>query len=325
MVRIGRLVVIRGVTTRTGVRRVGIIAVVTSGTIGRNRCVCAIQRVIIVVDGKGCRRPAGRRMAARTIRREPQYCVAGVGALVVIGRMATRTIGRRARISRCMALRTIYRQVRTRQREIGFAMVENIRCVAVRVAGQASRAVIRITIDPAVLIVSGRVGMATGASKLSIVAGVAVAIGAFIPGPLVRPAVDREIIHIMLIVFRRHPVDVGGMAIRAIFGKVRLRVVRVGGSRIIRLVARNTIGAGIGVIAARMAFGAIGYSMPFGEREKIVFDLVRRPILVRHVVALHAIGREPGAFVIRVGSSGIIHEVAIHAGISNAVEPQACF
>lgn len=325
MVRIGRLVVIGGMTTRASIWRVGIIAVVAGGTIRRNRRVCAIQRVIIVVNSKGCWRPAGRRMAAGTIRRERQCRMAGVAALIVIGHMATRTIGRRARVPRCMALRTIYRQVRPRQRKIRFAVVEHIRRVAARVAGQASRAVIGITVDPAVLVVGGRVGMAAGASELGVIAGIAVTIGAFTPGPLVRPAVDREIIRIMLAVFRRHPVDVGGMAIRAIFGKMRLRVVRVSRGRIIRLVARNTIRAGIGIIAARMAFGAIGYSMPFGEREKIVFDLVRRPILVRHVVALHTIGGESGAFVIRVGSSGIIHEVTIHTGISNAVEPQARF
>ena len=54
---IGRSIVVGLVATHTGIRRIGVIAIVTSRAVIRNRSVRPIQSIKIVVDGEGCRIP----------------------------------------------------------------------------------------------------------------------------------------------------------------------------------------------------------------------------------------------------------------------------
>lgn len=64
MRRVIRLVIGVYMTIRAGIWGRIIISVVAVGTIACNHRVCAIQRVVLVVDGEGCRLPARKgRMA----------------------------------------------------------------------------------------------------------------------------------------------------------------------------------------------------------------------------------------------------------------------
>ncbi len=104
VVRISRLVIIGCMTAGTGIRRRIVIAVVAGDAIVRNGGMRAVQRVIIVVNGKGGGFPAGGGMAGGAIRRDGECGMVRIGALVVIRRMATRTIGRRTGIAGSMAV-----------------------------------------------------------------------------------------------------------------------------------------------------------------------------------------------------------------------------
>ena len=90
VVGIGRLVVIRRMASRAGVRRVVVVAVVTGSAVVGNHRVRSVQRVIGVVNGECGRVPAIGGMAGRTIGRYGQRNVVRIGRLVVIRRMASR-------------------------------------------------------------------------------------------------------------------------------------------------------------------------------------------------------------------------------------------
>ena len=96
------------------------------------------------------------------------------------------------------------------------AVVKNIVRTPGRVTRKTSRTVVRITIHPIVVIVRFRVDMAGRAGKFRIVRRIGVAVLTQIPGPLVLAAVYREIIGIVLTVFRRHPIDIRGVTLGAI-------------------------------------------------------------------------------------------------------------
>ena len=98
VVWIGRLVVVGRMATCTGIRRVVVVAVVAGGAFVGDHRMCAVQRVVVVVDGKTGRFPANIRMAGRTIGGYPQGAVVWIGRLVVIGCMAARTGVRRVGI-----------------------------------------------------------------------------------------------------------------------------------------------------------------------------------------------------------------------------------
>ena len=89
--------------------------------------------------------------------------------------------------------------MRPRQREGRCIVVKNIGGIAGRVAGQASRAVVRVAAYASVFIVRLRVCMAGRASEFSIVRRVRVAFQALAPFPIVRPAVNGEILRIVVI------------------------------------------------------------------------------------------------------------------------------
>ena len=55
VIRIRRLVIVRLVAAGAGVRCVIVVAVVAGRTVIGDQGMCTIQRVIVVVDGKGCR------------------------------------------------------------------------------------------------------------------------------------------------------------------------------------------------------------------------------------------------------------------------------
>ena len=89
MIGIGRLIVFADMATCTGIRRVVIVSVVAGGAIIGDGSMRAVQLIIIIVNGKGSRGPAGvGGMAGGTICWYGEGQVIRIGALVVIRRMA---------------------------------------------------------------------------------------------------------------------------------------------------------------------------------------------------------------------------------------------
>lgn len=87
----GRIVV-RLMASGTGIGRIVVIAVVAGRTIVGDRCMRAVQSIIVVVDRERCRIPVGvGRMAHVAIRRQAKGDVAWVRTAVVIGLMAAHT------------------------------------------------------------------------------------------------------------------------------------------------------------------------------------------------------------------------------------------
>ena len=92
MVRIVCFVILFCMAPETGIRRIGIIAVMAGCTFVGNGQVRPFNPVIIVMDGKGCRFPVGLGgMAGCTIIWYTNSCMVGIGCLVVIIGMATGT------------------------------------------------------------------------------------------------------------------------------------------------------------------------------------------------------------------------------------------
>jgi len=110
-----RIGVIRRVATVAGIRRGGIVAVVTSGAVVGDGRVGPIQRIIIVVDREGGRFPASRGgVAHRTIRREIQCHVVRISCLVEIRGVTGGTLRGCTDIPSGMTFYTISRKVRAR-------------------------------------------------------------------------------------------------------------------------------------------------------------------------------------------------------------------
>lgn len=94
----------------------------------------------------------------------------------------------------------------------------------------------------------------------------------------------------------------------------------IGRGVVIGFMAGNTFRARVRIIPPRMAFGAIGNFMPFGEREKVVVYLTGVPVKACDVVAIYAIGRKSGVFVVRIGRRRVIARMAIDTRIPDPVK-----
>lgn len=257
MVGVGCLVIIVSMASCTGIRGVVIVAIVTAGTRIGNTCMRSFQRVIIIVDGKSGRLPRIGGMTRCTVGWNNQRAVVRVYALVVIRRMATRAICRRAGIPRSMAVEAGCCQMRSRQWKISLAMVKSIVLAPCRVTGKAGGAVIRIAVHAVVVIIRFRICMASGAGEFRIIRRILMAVEALIPFPFVFATVNREIICIVLRVFRRHPIHIRRMALDTILRKIGSLVIRNQCSFIVVFMTGDAIGWRIRIIGTGMAFGAI--------------------------------------------------------------------
>lgn len=126
----------------------------------------------------------------------------------------------------------------------------------------------------------------------------------------------------MLEILGRRPARVGGVAGSAISREIGRYVVGVSSALEIRLVAGDTGVRGIGIIAAQVAFGAVGYVVPFGQREEIMLNLVGAPAWIREVVAFRALRRKACLPVVGFAGCIKVFQVAINAVVSNPVELQ---
>ncbi len=118
--------------------------------------------------------------------------------LVEVCRMAGRTVRRRPFKSPRMAIDTICRRMRTRQGEIRRIVIEIVLRIARRVAGQTGRTVIRVATHTSMFLVRLRVRMAGHTGELRIIIGVGMAVHTGIPFPLMHPAIDREVLAIVI-------------------------------------------------------------------------------------------------------------------------------
>lgn len=290
VIGVGRLIVIICMTTRAGVRCIVVIPVVAGGAIVCNGSMCAVQLVIIVVNCKCRGFPPGGGVASRTIRRDRERSVVRVGALIVIRRVASRTIGRSTGITVGVAVEAIGRLVLPCQREIGVVVVENIVFISCRMAGKACRAVVGISVHATVFVVRFRVFVAGGAGKFGVIRRIGMTIEALIPFAFVFTAVYREIRSVVLGVLGRHPVNVGGMAFYAILREVGCRMAGIYSRFVIRFVAGDTFGRQAGISSAGMALGAVGNIVALCQREKIVFYKTGSPVELAEIMAIGTIG-----------------------------------
>ncbi len=208
------LVIIRRMTTHATGRRAGIPGSMTFET-GRRQMRPRQGKTGLIMVESG-RRPGCYGMATGTVFRKLRGGVIGVGRLVVIRRMATRTIRRRAGISGSMAVEAGRIQMCAHQWEFGLAVVKAIVLTPGWVAGQAGRTAVRITIHAVVVIIRFRVLMASDTSKFRVIRRIRMAVGTLIPFPFMRAAVYGEIFRIVLRVFCRHPIQIRCMALYTI-------------------------------------------------------------------------------------------------------------
>ena len=200
-----------------------------------------------------------------------------------------------------MAVKAVRHRVRPSEREARVVVVETVVRVPRRMASEAGRRIVRITIYAHVFIVRFGVQMAADATELRIVRRGRVALDALAPFARMCARVYREILTIM--------VKIGGlpfalrMAGNTVRGKLGGLMVRVSGGIVFRLVAAKTSVRRIVVIpivAGRTVAGDGGVCTI--QWIKIVVDVKRggHPIRLRRV-ALRTVRRQAEGIVVRVG------------------------
>ncbi len=185
VVGVRRGIVIGQVAAAASVRRVVVVSIVALGALVCNRCMSANQWIVLVVNRKGRRCPAGcGRVAACTIRRQHQHLVVGVRTGIVVRCVASCAIGWCALVAVGMAVHAVRRLVTSGQWP-NRVVIESIP-LAGWVASQASWAVVLVAVHAVVVVVRFWVGVAGRAGEDSIVVRVRVAVNAGIPFSFVR-------------------------------------------------------------------------------------------------------------------------------------------
>ncbi len=205
VIRRSRLVEISQVTAHTSVGRVVVIAVVAAGTVVGNGGMRAIKGVVIVVYPKSSRCPAGGcGVATRAIVAEPKGHVIGVCGLIKILCMAGGTSSRCALEACTVAIETVDTYVCSRKREGSSIMVKNQVSIPGRVTGQTGIILIHISAYIFMRFIRFRIQVTTHTGKLRIVGRVGMAVRTLTPLTFMRPAVNGEILSVM-VKGGRHP------------------------------------------------------------------------------------------------------------------------
>lgn len=199
MIRVHALVIISLVAPDTSRGRVDIVATVASGTVRRYEAVSTCEWEDIVVIGE-CRRHPVRfgSMAGGAVCREAGRNVIGIRRLIIVCLMTVNALGRRAGISRSMAADAVDDGMRTGQRECCVVMIKCHIRVAHRMTGKARLAVVSISVDPQVCIVSLGICMAGHTGEVSVVGRIGVALNALAPLTFMVPAVDGEVLSVVI-------------------------------------------------------------------------------------------------------------------------------
>ena len=277
MVRIRRLVEIGQVAAYTSVRGIAVVAVVAGGTVIGNGRVRTIERIVVVVVGKSCRRPAGLGgVAARTVVAEAQRHVVGVAGLVKISRMAACTGIRRVVVVPVVTGSTLVGNN-------GVPACEGVKVVMVKSGRYPCR--LRVTIlavgrelgDFMVRIgrtvVVGQVAAHTGIGRVVVIAIVA---GSAVISNARMRAIERVVV-VVVGKSRRRPAGLGSVATGAVIAKAQRYVVGVAGLIEISTVTTCT-GVGRIVVITVVAGGTFidNNGMPPCQRVKIVVVEARR-------------------------------------------------
>ncbi len=130
--------------------------------------------------------------------------------------------------------------MRSGQRESGLVVVENHVGIAGGMAGQTSRVLIDISSDTFMFVIGVGIQVAGYARKFRIITGVGMALRTLVPNPFMRPAVDREVLRIVVGKSGWHPPDIRCMTGRTIIRKSCLNVIGIGCIFKIRLMTSNT-------------------------------------------------------------------------------------
>ena len=197
VIRVDGLIIIGGMATGTGIRCIGIVAVVTSVTI-IGYLYMGTREGINGIMIKSGRYPASLRVTGGTIRRKLRSSVIRIGGLVIISRMTSRTLSWCPSISSRVAVKTISREVGSLKREVGRIVIESIISITGGVAGKTGRTVVSITSNTIVLIIGFRIGMTGCTSDYSIIGRIGMTIHTGIPFALVRTAINREILCVVV-------------------------------------------------------------------------------------------------------------------------------
>ena len=151
------------------------------------------------------------------------------------------------------------------------------------------------------------------------------AVQALVPGTFVCPAVNGEILPVVLRKTCRCPPGVGGMASGAISREIGGQMVWVFCCFKICLMASKAIRRGICKVACDMAGCAIADFVTVGQWEKTMVNNLGIPPGFIDVVAFHTVGGKPGSLVVGVGRGLEFVEVAVEAVVADSVKAQGCF
>ena len=88
--------------------------------------------------------------------------------------------------------------MRSGQWERGLVVIENHVGIAGGMAGETSRVLIDISSDTFMFVIGVGIQVAGYARKFRIITGVGMALRTLVPNPFMRPAVDREVLRIVV-------------------------------------------------------------------------------------------------------------------------------
>ena len=305
VIRIRRLVEISQVTAYTSVGRIVVIAVVAAGTVIGNGCMCAIKGVVIVVHPKSSRCPAGGcGVATCAIVTEPKDHVIGICGLIEILGMAGGTSSRCALEACTVAIETVDTYVCSRQREGSSVVVKNQVSIPGWVAGQTGIVLVYIPAYIFMRFIRFRIQVTTHTGKFCIVGRVGMAVRALTPLTFMRPAVNGEILGVV-VKGGRHPGRFA-MATGTISRKLRGYVVGVASIVVVCQVAAYT-GVGRIVVIAVVTGSTIIGNGRMRAIERIVVVVVgkrcRRPAGLGGVATGTVIAKAQGYVV---GVAGLV-------------------
>lgn len=193
------MVVIVLVAADTGAWGVVVISVMTGCTLIGNQGMRSVEGVIIVVNIKRGRVPVWFCcMACGAFHRDGQCDVIRIEALIKIRRMARYTLGGSSGIPIRMTIQAIDHGMCAGKGEAGIVVIKTVIALSVRMAGEASRTIVRVSIHTDVIFICLLRHMTGYTGKLGVIARGRMAIRTLCPYSLVGSAIDREMLGIMI-------------------------------------------------------------------------------------------------------------------------------
>ncbi len=248
----------------------------------------------------------------------------GIVGLVVIVDVAGGAGRRGAGKAVGMAVAAGGSNVGTGQREDRIVVVKCSLGSTLGMAFIAGDAVVAVATHILVLVVHVRlvVIMAIDAGKGGVIVWVLVAVGAGAPGAGVLTRINREILSVVDLEFRRFPPGRCGVTIGTGGGDIGGSVIGVVGIIVIGQMTGNAFRGGIGIAPASMAPVAGEVGVPFGQGEEIVIKAGTNPRKCGQRMTLLAVRGKTAFHVIRLRGPVVIGLVAVNALHPKGFEPQ---